>query len=97
MPFGVGAGELLLILIVALIVFGPGRLPEIAGSMGRALRDFRRAVTDMSVDLTREPTPPPTAPTPGEQRTCPQCNTTNPKAFNFCRQCGAALTDESAS
>ena len=95
MPFGIGVGELLLVLVVALIVFGPGRLPEIAGSMGRAMRDFRRAVTDLSVDLTREPSP--AAAPPAAQRTCPNCSTSNPKTFNFCRQCGAPLTDEPTS
>ena len=42
--FGVGFPELLVLLVVALLVFGPGKLPEIGGALGRGIRDFRRAV-----------------------------------------------------
>lgn len=42
--FGLGVTELVIILVVALIVFGPGRLPEIGGALGRGIRDFRRSV-----------------------------------------------------
>ncbi len=41
--FGLGVPELIIILVVALIIFGPGRLPEIGGAVGRGLRDFRKA------------------------------------------------------
>ena len=48
--FGIGAPELIMIAVAALIIFGPQRLPEIAGQVGKAIRDFRR----MSDDLTGE-------------------------------------------
>lgn len=41
--FGLGVPELVIILVVALIIFGPGRLPEIGGAIGRGIRDFRKA------------------------------------------------------
>jgi len=41
-----GGPELFLILVIALIVFGPRKLPEIGQSMGRMLREFRKASTD---------------------------------------------------
>ena len=41
--FNIGPEEVLLILVIALLVFGPQRLPEIARSIGRGLREFRRA------------------------------------------------------
>jgi sec-independent protein translocase protein TatA len=41
--FGLGAPELLLILVIALIVFGPGRLPELGGALGKGIRDFRKS------------------------------------------------------
>jgi sec-independent protein translocase protein TatA len=40
--FGIGAPELIIILIVALIIFGPGKLPEIGGALGKGIRDFRK-------------------------------------------------------
>jgi len=44
--FGVGLPELLLILVLALIFIGPGKLPDVARSLGRGLREFRRATDD---------------------------------------------------
>lgn len=41
--FGVGAPELVVILVIALIVFGPGKLPEIGSALGKGVRDFRKA------------------------------------------------------
>jgi TatA/E family protein of Tat protein translocase len=50
---GMGPMELMLILVLALIVFGPGKLPEIAGQVGKAVRDFRRATTELSSEFNR--------------------------------------------
>lgn len=44
----IGPGELILILIIALVVLGPGKLPDVASSLGRSIREFRRAATDVS-------------------------------------------------
>lgn len=46
--------ELLLVLVVALIVFGPSRLPEIGATIGRAAREFKRAQLELTQHLTRE-------------------------------------------
>ncbi len=40
----IGPMELILVLIVVLIIFGPGRLPELGGAVGRGLREFRESV-----------------------------------------------------
>jgi TatA/E family protein of Tat protein translocase len=45
--FGIGTPELIIILIVALIVIGPKKLPDIAKAMGRALGEFRRATDEI--------------------------------------------------
>ena len=42
--FGLGIGELLVILVIVLIVFGAGRLPDIGEGLGRGIRNFRKAV-----------------------------------------------------
>lgn len=42
--------ELVLILLVLLLVFGPGRLPEIGGAIGRGIREFRQSVSGRSSD-----------------------------------------------
>jgi Tat protein translocase TatB subunit len=49
-----GFPELLLIFIVALIVFGPRRLPEIGRTLGKALNEFRRATDELKNSIERE-------------------------------------------
>ena len=57
MPFpNIGAPELILILVIALIVLGPGKLPEVASSLGRSVREFRKAATDVKDAASLEPT-----------------------------------------
>ncbi|HEX3244637.1 MAG TPA: twin-arginine translocase TatA/TatE family subunit [Chloroflexota bacterium] len=50
---GMGPMELVLIMVLALIVFGPGKLPEIAGQIGRMVRDFRNASSEMSSEFSK--------------------------------------------
>ncbi len=50
--FGIGVPELVVIMIVALIVLGPKRLPAVAKGLGRALAEFRRATSDLSAELS---------------------------------------------
>ena len=60
MPFpNIGAPELIVILIIALIVLGPGKLPDVAASLGKSLREFRRAASDVS-EATKVDAPAPT-------------------------------------
>ena len=49
--FGIGVPELLVIMVIALIVLGPKRLPEVAKSLGKAFAEFRRATSDLSEEL----------------------------------------------
>lgn len=52
--FGIGAMELLLILVLALVVVGPRRLPEVARKLAKMLRDMRRMWTEVSTDFAKE-------------------------------------------
>jgi sec-independent protein translocase protein TatA len=48
--FGIGVGELLVIMLIVLVLFGAKRLPELAKGMGTALREFRKAAKDVALD-----------------------------------------------
>ena len=52
MPFrgGIGVWELVIILVIVMIIFGVGRLPEIGGTLGRAIKEFRRSQSDADKD-----------------------------------------------
>ena len=41
--FGIGVPELILILVIVLVVFGPGKLPEIGAAFGKSIRNFKKA------------------------------------------------------
>jgi sec-independent protein translocase protein TatA len=52
--FGIGFGEGLLVLLLALIIWGPKRLPEIARTVGKTMRMLRKAANDFTSQVTRE-------------------------------------------
>jgi sec-independent protein translocase protein TatA len=62
MPFNIGPGELILVLIIALIVVGPGKLPDVGAAIGKSLREFRRAASDVSDAASAQPPASPPAP-----------------------------------
>lgn len=57
----IGAPELIIILVIALLVLGPGKLPEVGASLGKSIREFRKASTDIAdsvkVDVDTSPLP----------------------------------------
>ena len=75
----IGPAELIIILIIAIIFIGPGRLPDVGAALGKSIREFRKASTDIA-EATRvdtsplpptpaagaapAPTPEPSVPTP---------------------------------
>jgi sec-independent protein translocase protein TatA len=53
-----GVPELLFILVIALLIFGPKRLPEVGRTLGRGLTEFRRASNELKRSITTELEPP---------------------------------------
>jgi Tat protein translocase TatB subunit len=52
--FGIGPWEILLILVLALIIMGPGKIPGIARTLGRTIRAIKKASADLTAAVTRE-------------------------------------------
>ncbi len=50
MPFGIGVQELLIVLVLALIILGPKRLPEVGRSIGSGMREFRDSISGRRED-----------------------------------------------
>ena len=54
--FGFGVGELLIILVIVLIIFGPGRVPDLGEGLGKGIRNFRKAMKSPdAIDVTPRP------------------------------------------
>ena len=53
--FGFGHWELLIILVIALIIFGAGKLPEIGSGIGNAIRNFKTGVAEVDIEEKEEP------------------------------------------
>ena len=73
MPFGIGIWELLILLLVLLLVFGPKRLPEMGRQLGKGMREFKDSVTGDGKDDDDVSLPPaepavPAAPAASESR-----------------------------
>ena len=91
--FGIGFPELILILIIGLVVFGPGKLPEIGRAVGKGLQEFKKATSELSNSVNNTTnnasiTPTPPNPANPEQpavapvfmhETAPEKNTTTAK------------------
>ncbi|HYH92945.1 MAG TPA: twin-arginine translocase TatA/TatE family subunit [Candidatus Saccharimonadales bacterium] len=62
-----GPLELVIILVIALLILGPGRLPDVGASLGKSIREFRKASSDVQdavkVDVETSPLPPAAAAT----------------------------------
>lgn len=55
----IGAPELVIILVIALLILGPGKLPDVGAALGRSIREFRKATTEIQESVN--PTIPPKA------------------------------------
>ena len=69
MPFGIGPVELIIVLVIALLVLGPGKLPDVGAALGKSIREFRKAATEVEEATKLEAVPtaaatPTTAATP---------------------------------
>ncbi len=54
MPFGLHWPEIVLILVIILVIFGVGKLPQVGGAIGKSIREFRKARTDDDADVKKD-------------------------------------------
>ena len=93
-------GHLLIILVIALLIFGPGKLPELGSSLGRGIREFKRTVdgSDEHAPASTATLPAP-APAGGNApaapaaagTTCAHCQAPAATDARFCTRCGQPL------
>jgi sec-independent protein translocase protein TatA len=105
---GLGAlqpGHLIVILVIVLLIFGPGKLPELGKAMGDGLRELKKATnpeeaardgstTTVTTGVSSvEPVASTATVTPisAAARTCPSCHGSVPAGDKFCGNCGSAM------
>ncbi|HXF50549.1 MAG TPA: twin-arginine translocase TatA/TatE family subunit [Dehalococcoidia bacterium] len=98
-PFGLGAPELILIVIVIALVFGVGKLADIGGVLGRSIREFRRELREESAPQVAEKASQPSSgnaaagtgagTVPAVE--CSKCGSLNKASAKFCAECGSEL------
>ena len=55
MPFNIGAGEIIIVLVIVLLIFGPKRLPDLGRSLGKGMREFKDSITGKDDDDEQKP------------------------------------------
>jgi sec-independent protein translocase protein TatA len=106
MPFGLQPIHLLVVAVVALVIFGPRRLPQLGRWIGRTFTEFRKGTQEMSATIRDEvakstegissPSSPPSPADPPRQgpatgNFCVKCGAPNPPDARFCNKCGSHM------
>ncbi len=111
---GLGAlqpGHLIVILVIVLLIFGPGKLPELGKAMGDGLRELKKATgseepakeagtattTTTATTIAGPTTTGTVTPISAAARVCPSCRGNVPATDKFCGNCGASMEQVSRS
>jgi len=86
--FGLGLPELIVICVIALLVFGPKKLPDAGRAIGEAIRGFKSSVDGKEVESVGKPSLAAT--------TCPGCGKPAGRDAVYCPSCGRALAGKAA-
>ncbi len=93
--FGYNITTLVIILVIALLLFGPKRLPELGDSIGKAIKGFKKATEGEPEPLPHSgsevKTPGPGEGTAASAKVCPQCQKDLGGDFAFCPHCGQKI------
>ena len=99
-----GAPELIILLVIVVLIFGVGRLPEVGGAVGKSIREFRKATKDPeereTTTMTSSGAPAANGATKMDADIaatpatvfCGECGTKNVGTAKFCSNCGHAMS-----
>jgi len=92
----IGSQDLLVGLAIVLFLFGAKKLPELAASLGKSMKEFKKGVSETEAE---EPVKPPSAPNEAlpAPRACPVCKASLERDWSHCPRCGASTSGGSTS
>jgi TatA/E family protein of Tat protein translocase len=104
MPFGIQPIHIVIIIIVAFLLFGATRLPEIGRSLGKSISEFKKGTKEAAEGFKEETNRNDSAPAaPADASSlsqpgnfCIHCGTRNPPEARFCASCGTKLLEITA-
>ncbi len=92
--FGLGAQELLVILVIVLVLFGGSKLPDLAKSLGRSMKEFKKGI---GAEPEEEPAPKPqpvATAVPNTAESCAYCKGSLEAGWSHCPRCGTPVAKE---
>ena len=93
--FGLGAQELMVILVIVLVLFGGSKLPDLAKSLGKSMKEFKKGIaTDDEEQAVKQP--PAAQASAAPARVCASCKSALEPAWSHCPRCGAAVAQTPA-
>ena len=93
--FGLGAQELMVILVIVLVLFGGSKLPDLAKSLGKSMKEFKKGIAS---EPDEEPSAKPQAASasPAPARACAGCKSPLEAGWTHCPRCGVAAPQSPA-
>jgi sec-independent protein translocase protein TatA len=85
-----GSQDLIVGLVVVLVLFGAKKLPELAGSIGKSMKEFKKGVSGTADEEPAKAVGPSTAPAPATK--CASCEAPLDPTWQHCPRCGTAAT-----
>lgn len=85
----IGSQDLLVGLVIVLVLFGAKKLPELAGSLGKSMKEFKKGVSEATEEDPAKPVTSSITPAPASRK-CASCGTSLERDWGHCPRCGSA-------